>query len=168
MANQYVQFGKGGGRTTTPTTTIPNSGLRQAKSQTDRLEADLWLWRTKCRESGKKIPKRLVQGRAKWAFQRQGISDFKVIEFPKHKHTYFVVYYGAYYACFISPNCIGVFSQSLTRTWEFGLGNLLCNVQVLARKYSHPFMHFRHSRRIIYSNVRGGGKLQSNFPTERE
>jgi hypothetical protein len=122
MANQYVQFGKGGGRTTTPTTTIPNSGLRQAKSQTDRLEADLWLWRTKCRESGKKIPKRLVQGRAKWAFQRQGISDFKVIEFPKHKHTYFVVYYGAYYACFISPNCIGVFSQSLTHAMGVWFG----------------------------------------------
>ena len=42
------------------------------------LEADLWKWRTKCRASGKKIPKRLVQARAKWAFQKQGISEFKV------------------------------------------------------------------------------------------
>ncbi len=54
---------------------------RQTRCQTDKLEADLWTWRSKCREDGKKIPKRLVLARAKWAFQKQGISDFKVIEF---------------------------------------------------------------------------------------
>lgn len=50
----------------------------QTRNQTERLEADLWTWRAKCKESGKKIPKRLVQARAKWAFQKQGIPDFKV------------------------------------------------------------------------------------------
>ena len=52
--------------------------LRLARSQMDQLEADLWTWRNKCKASGKKIPKRLVQARAKWAFQKQGIPDFKV------------------------------------------------------------------------------------------
>ena len=54
------------------------TNLRLARSQMDLLEADLWTWRTKCKASGKKIPKRLVQARAKWAFQKQGIADFKV------------------------------------------------------------------------------------------
>ncbi len=68
------------------TTKIQTSGAatnhhRHLRSLTDQLEADLWIWRTECREAGKKIPKRLVQARAKWAFQREGISDFKVIEF---------------------------------------------------------------------------------------
>ena len=48
------------------------------RTQTDRLEAELWSWRTQCRESGKKIPKRLLQARAKWAFQKEGLLDFKV------------------------------------------------------------------------------------------
>lgn len=47
------------------------------RGQTDSLEADLWEWRAQCRASGKKIPKRLVQARAKWAFHRQGIAEFK-------------------------------------------------------------------------------------------
>ena len=57
------------------------TNLRLARSQMDRLEADLWTWRSKCKASGKKIPKRLVQARAKWAFQKQGIADFKVSVF---------------------------------------------------------------------------------------
>ena len=59
-------------------TALHGNNLRLARNQTDNLEADLWKWRTKCRASGKKIPKRLVQARAKWAFQKQGISEFKV------------------------------------------------------------------------------------------
>ena len=57
---------------------VGSSNLRLARSQMDQLEADLWTWRNKCKASGKKIPKRLVQARAKWAFQKQGIPDFKV------------------------------------------------------------------------------------------
>ena len=53
-------------------------GLKLYNRSIPNLEADLWKWRTKCRASGKKIPKRLVQARAKWAFQKQGISEFKV------------------------------------------------------------------------------------------
>ena len=53
------------------------------------LEADLWKWRTKCRSSGKKIPKRLVQARAKWAFQKQGISEFKVNHMKQEPNTGF-------------------------------------------------------------------------------
>ena len=60
---------------------VGSSNLRLARSQMDQLEADLWTWRNKCKASGKKIPKRLVQARAKWAFQKQGIPDFKVSEF---------------------------------------------------------------------------------------
>ena len=57
---------------------IVHGGLRQTKIQTDRLETELWWWRNRCRNSGKKIPKRLVQARAKWAFHKEGILDFKV------------------------------------------------------------------------------------------
>ena len=57
---------------------VVHGGLRQTKIQTDRLETELWWWRNRCRNSGKKIPKRLVQARAKWAFHKEGILDFKV------------------------------------------------------------------------------------------
>ena len=57
---------------------VVQGGLRQTKIQTDRLETELWWWRNRCRNSGKKIPKRLVQARAKWAFHKEGILDFKV------------------------------------------------------------------------------------------
>ena len=61
-------------------TSLAQGSLRQTRNQTERLEAELWAWRNKCRESGKKIPKRLVQARAKWAFQKEGIRDFKASE----------------------------------------------------------------------------------------
>ena len=64
---------------------VGSSNLRLARSQMDQLEADLWTWRNKCKASGKKIPKRLVQARAKWAFQKQGIPDFKVSDFSRQK-----------------------------------------------------------------------------------
>ena len=64
---------------------VGSSNLRLARSQMDQLEADLWTWRNKCKASGKKIPKRLVQARAKWAFQKQGIPDFKVSDFFRQK-----------------------------------------------------------------------------------
>ena len=48
------------------------------KVKTENLEQDLWIWRRRCQLDGKKIPKRLVQARAKWAFQKEGITDFKV------------------------------------------------------------------------------------------
>ena len=59
-------------------TSLAQGSLRQTRNQTERLESELWAWRNRCRESGKKIPKRLVQARAKWAFQKEGIRDFKV------------------------------------------------------------------------------------------
>ncbi len=66
-----------------------SSGSRD-RLATDKLESDLWKWRSKCKKTGKKIPKRLVQARAKWAFQKQGLIDFKVrmIRLPcwKRKH----------------------------------------------------------------------------------
>ena len=43
----------------------------------DNLEKELWFWRIKCKFEGKNISKRLVQARAKWAFHKHGIVDFK-------------------------------------------------------------------------------------------
>ena len=43
----------------------------------DNLDKELWLWRIKCKSEGKDISKRLVQARAKWAFHKHGIVDFK-------------------------------------------------------------------------------------------
>ncbi|XP_059087129.1 uncharacterized protein LOC131883631 [Tigriopus californicus] len=43
-----------------------------------RLESDLWDWRQECRTEGKKaLSKKLVQARARWAFHREGMKDFK-------------------------------------------------------------------------------------------
>ena len=65
-------------------TSLAQGSLRQTRNQTERLEAELWAWRNRCRESGKKIPKRLVQARAKWAFQKEGIRDFKASDLTKN------------------------------------------------------------------------------------
>jgi len=54
------------------------SGFRHHRGLTDQLESELWTWRTQCRSAGKKVPKRLVQARAKWAFHQRGMPEFKV------------------------------------------------------------------------------------------
>ena len=51
--------------------------MQHRKQIVDNLEKELWIWRTRCRSDGKNISKRLVQARAKWAFHKHGISDFK-------------------------------------------------------------------------------------------
>ena len=38
----------------------------------------LWTWRCACKKSGKRISKSLLQARAKWAFRKAGIAEFKV------------------------------------------------------------------------------------------
>ena len=52
--------------------------MQQRRLIAENVEKDLWMWRAKCRSDGKNISKRLVQARAKWAFQKHGITDFKV------------------------------------------------------------------------------------------
>lgn len=52
--------------------------MSQQRMASETLERDLWTWREDCIGRGKNISKRLVQARAKWAFQRQGFRDFKV------------------------------------------------------------------------------------------
>ncbi|XP_068083943.1 uncharacterized protein [Anabrus simplex] len=56
--------------------TISRRGLKRASSAVDR---DLWLWYCSIskKRGGKKVSKQLVQARAKWAFHRAGIADFK-------------------------------------------------------------------------------------------
>ena len=51
--------------------------MQHRRQIVDSLEKELWLWRTKCRSDGKNISKRLVQARAKWAFHKHGIVEFK-------------------------------------------------------------------------------------------
>ena len=53
----------------------------EIRAASQRLEHDLWCWREQCQAGGKKIPKRIVQARAKWAFQKEGFKDFKVISY---------------------------------------------------------------------------------------
>ena len=52
--------------------------MQHRRQIVDNLEKELWIWRTRCRSDGKNISKRLVQARAKWAFHKHGITDFKV------------------------------------------------------------------------------------------
>ena len=51
--------------------------MQHRRKIVDNLEKELWIWRTRCRSDGKNISKRLVQARAKWAFQKHGIAGFK-------------------------------------------------------------------------------------------
>lgn len=66
-----------------PTTSSRALGLRFSRPElTEQLEEELWVWRQQQQhegqDRGKKVPKRLVQARAKGVFQRKGIPEFKV------------------------------------------------------------------------------------------
>ena len=55
------------------------STWRQTRIISEKLEQHLWTWRCACKKSGKRISKSLLQARAKWAFRKAGIVEFKVI-----------------------------------------------------------------------------------------
>ena len=54
------------------------STWRQTRIISEKLEQHLWTWRCACKKSGKRISKSLLQARAKWAFRKAGIVEFKV------------------------------------------------------------------------------------------
>lgn len=53
------------------------STWRQTRIISEKLEQHLWTWRCACKKSGKRISKSLLQARAKWAFRKAGIVEFK-------------------------------------------------------------------------------------------
>merc|ERR1719270_2850851 len=53
------------------------STWRQTRIISEKLEQHLWTWRCACKKSGKRISKSLLQARAKWAFRKAGIAEFK-------------------------------------------------------------------------------------------
>ena len=55
------------------------STWRQTRIISEKLEQHLWTWRCACKKSGKRISKSLLQARAKWAFRKAGIVEFKVL-----------------------------------------------------------------------------------------
>ena len=59
------------------------STWRQTRIISEKLEQHLWTWRCACKKSGKRISKSLLQARAKWAFRKAGIVEFKVISNPR-------------------------------------------------------------------------------------
>ena len=61
--------------------------MQHRRQIVDNLEKELWIWRTRCRSDGKNISKRLVQARAKWAFHKHGITDFKVCSLVQITYT---------------------------------------------------------------------------------
>ena len=56
------------------------STWRQTRIISEKLEQHLWTWRCACKKSGKRISKSLLQARAKWAFRKAGIVEFKVLK----------------------------------------------------------------------------------------
>lgn len=93
------------------------STWRQTRIISEKLEQHLWTWRCACKKSGKRISKSLLQARAKWAFRKAGIVEFKVIIYIELGLTpgYLMKFRGSSYTSgiLIGPN--------ITESWYFNL-----------------------------------------------
>ena len=91
------------------------STWRQTRIISEKLEQHLWTWRCACKKSGKRISKSLLQARAKWAFRKAGIVEFKVIIYIELGLTpgYLMKFRGSSYTSgiLIGPN--------ITKSWYF-------------------------------------------------
>ena len=91
------------------------STWRQTRIISEKLEQHLWTWRCACKKSGKRISKSLLQARAKWAFRKAGIVEFKVIIYIEPGLTlgYLMKFRGSSYTSgiLIGPN--------ITKSWYF-------------------------------------------------
>ena len=104
------------------------STWRQTRIISEKLEQHLWTWRCACKKSGKRISKSLLQARAKWAFRKAGIVEFKVIIYIELGLTpgYLMKFRGSSYTSgiLIGPN--------ITKSWYFTVKLLLLET------LSHP------------------------------
>ena len=95
------------------------STWRQTRIISEKLEQHLWTWRCACKKSGKRISKSLLQARAKWAFRKAGIVEFKVIIYIELGLTpgYLMKFRGSPYTSgiLIGPN--------ITKSWYFTFRN---------------------------------------------
>ena len=95
------------------------STWRQTRIISEKLEQHLWTWRCACKKSGKRISKSLLQARAKWAFRKAGIVEFKVIIYIELGLTpgYLMQFRGSSYTSgiLIGPN--------ITKAWYLTFRN---------------------------------------------